>query len=138
MKSYDLNFKQYSDLINLTNKVFYPLKTFINKNQFNSILKKKKFGNKFFTFPIYLGFTKEDYLKLKNEKKLTLRYNNKDITYVSNINFFKINHNLFGKTIYGNSYLNHPYFKIFQSENYMFLSFIIKKKFLKLICQILL
>ena len=37
---FKLNYKQYSDILNLNNDVFYPLKNFVNKNEFNLILEK--------------------------------------------------------------------------------------------------
>ena len=40
---FKLNYKQYSDFLNLTNDVFYPLKNFVTKNEFTSILKRKDF-----------------------------------------------------------------------------------------------
>ena len=38
---FKLNYKQYSDFINLTNNVFYPLKNFVNKDEFDLILLKQ-------------------------------------------------------------------------------------------------
>ena len=31
---FELNYKQYSDFINIINNVFYPLKNFVNKKEF--------------------------------------------------------------------------------------------------------
>ena len=40
---FKLNYKQYSDFINVVNNVFYPLKNFVKKQEFNSILQNQKF-----------------------------------------------------------------------------------------------
>ena len=50
---FKLNYKQYSDFINLTNNVFYPLKNFVNKDEFDLILLKEKFNNNFFPSPYF-------------------------------------------------------------------------------------
>ena len=43
-----INQNQFSDLLNIKYKVFYPLKTFVNKEQFLRILKKCQYEDKFF------------------------------------------------------------------------------------------
>ena len=45
------------------------------------------------------------------------------------LSFYTIDKNLFGKKIFGKKFKNHPYFKVFKDENYIFLSFEIHKKF---------
>ena len=62
---FKLNYKQYSDILNLNNDVFYPLKNFVNKNEFNLILKRKIFNKKFFPFPIFFGLSREQFKKIK-------------------------------------------------------------------------
>ena len=123
MLKININQNQFSDLLNLIHKVFYPLKNFVDKKQFINILKKNKFGNFFFPFPIYFGVDKQTYKKIKNEKKLILKYNNKSLLKLKKLNFFDIDKNYFGKKIYGKNYKKHPYFKKFFKENYKFLSF---------------
>lgn len=126
---FKLNYKQYSDFINITNDVFLPLKNFVNEDEFNSILINQKFKNDFFTFPIFFGLSKKNFNEIKNKKKLILTYKSKNIAQVKNLKFFNVNKNLFGKKIFGKNFKNHPYFKIFQQENYKFLNFKINKKF---------
>ena len=60
---FKLNYKQYSDILNLNNDVFYPLKNFVNKNEFNLILKRKIFNKKFFPFPIFLDYPENNLKK---------------------------------------------------------------------------
>ena len=67
---FKLNYKQYSDFLNLTNDVFYPLKNFVNKNEFTSILKRKVFKKNFFPFPIFFGLSRDQFNKIKNKKNL--------------------------------------------------------------------
>ena len=60
---FKLNYKQYSDFINITNNVFYPLKNFVNEQEFKSILRKQKIRNKFFPFPIFLVLKKNNLMR---------------------------------------------------------------------------
>ncbi len=129
MSYYKLDQNQFSDFVNLTNKVFYPLTNFVNKHEFLSILDKFTFNKKFFPYPIFFGMSKKDYLKNKNKNKLFLLYKSKVIAEVENLNFFEINKQKFGYKIYGKNFQKHPYFKKFKKENYKFLHFNIKKKY---------
>ena len=128
---FKLNYKQYSDILNLNNDVFYPLKKFVNKNEFTLILKKKIFNKKFFPFPIFFGLSRKQFKKIKKSNELDLVYKYKKITKINKLNFYKINHSLFGKKIFGKNYITHPYYKVFKKENYIFLSFNILKKYKK-------
>ena len=123
MNKLDLNQKQFSDLLNLSNNVFYPLIKFNNKKEILSILKKKRFDNKFFPIPIYFGLTKNIFNKIKYKKKLKLHYKTKYLMDIINIDFFSLNKNFFGKKIFGKNYNEHLYFKKFTKENYRFISF---------------
>ena len=53
MNGLKLNQNQFSDLINLNNKVFLPLINFVNKKDFETIIKKSLFNKKFFPYPIF-------------------------------------------------------------------------------------
>ena len=52
MDKIDINQNQFSDLINLLNGVFFPLKNFVTKEEFLEIINNKKIKNKFFPLPI--------------------------------------------------------------------------------------
>ena len=128
---FKLNYKQYSDFLNLTNDVFHPVKNFVTKNEFTSILKKKIFKRKFFPFPIFFGLSREQFKKIKKREYLVLVYKSKKIAKIDKLDFFHIRHDLFGKKIFGKNFINHPYYKVFKKENYIFLNFNIKKKYKK-------
>ena len=126
---FKLNYKQYSDFLNLTNDIFYPLKNFVNKNEFTLILKRKIFNKRFFPFPIFFGLSRKQFKKIKNNKDLILVYKSKKIAKIDNLNFFHMRHTLFGQKIFGNKFNTHPYYKVFKKENYIFLNFNIVKKY---------
>jgi len=124
-----LSQNQFSDLLNLTNNVFFPLKNFVNKNEFELIVNESRYKKKFYPFPIFFGINKFTFEKIKYEKKIHLYYKKKIVAIISKPNFFDLNKKNFGKKIYGKNYINHPYFKKFNSENYKFMNFKISELF---------
>ena len=131
MSKFVINQNQFSDLLNIKYKIFFPLKTFVNKEQFLKILAKYNYDNNFFPFPIFFGLNKKNYIKFKNCNKLDLIYKKRKIAVVNNLNFYSIDKEYFGKKIFGKKFKNHPYFKKFNKENYKFLNFNILKFFKK-------
>lgn len=127
MQIFNLNQNQFSDLINLSNNVFFPLVKFVNRNEFIQILEKQNFKKKYFPYPIFFGIDKKNYQKHKKNKELTLCYKSKKVADVNNIEFYKINKETFGKKIFGKHFMKHPYYKKFRAENFKFLNFKIKK-----------
>ena len=118
---------QFSDLINLFNGVFSPLKNFVTKVEFLEIINNKKFQNHFFPLPIYFGVTKETYLKFRNKNDFNLYYKKKYLLNIYNIKFFTLDKKKICKKIYRVNFLKHPYSKKFINENYKFISFDYKK-----------
>ncbi len=114
---------QFSDLINLVNNVFFPLKSFVNKGEFLKIINNKKFKNYFFPLPIYFGVKKKEYLKYKNKDSFDLYYKNKYLLQVYDAEFYNIDKKKICKKIYGSNFTKHPYSKKFIKENYRFISF---------------
>ena len=127
MNKINITKNQFSDLINLFNDVFLPLKNFVTKVEFLEIINNKKFKNYFFPLPIYFGITKEEYLKLKEKKTFNLYYEKKYLLNIHNVKFYSLDKKKICKKIYGTNYLKHPYSKKFIKENYIFLSFDCKK-----------
>ena len=127
--NFKLNYKQYSDYINVTSGIFYPTKNFVNQREFNTILYDQTLNKKFFPLPIFFGLKKKQYENIKNKRNLTLKYKSQNVAKVSNLKFYEIDKNLFGKKVFGNNFKKHHYFKIFEKENYKFLSFKISKKY---------
>ena len=123
MEKIQITQNQFSDLINLFNKVFLPLSNFVTKKQFLDIIKYKKFKNHFFPLPIYFGIDKKKYLKLKNESSFNLYYKNKYLLNIYNVRFYSLDKKKICQKIFGNNYLSHPFSKKFIKENYRFVSF---------------
>jgi len=122
-----INKEQFSDLLNLYYGVFYPLKNFVNFKQFNNILTSQKIDNKFFPLPIFFGIDKINFHKIKNQKYLKLYYKKNYLCLIKINNIFKIDSNLIGKKIFGDSFKKHPYFIKHIKKNFAYLDFEYKK-----------
>ena len=123
MAKINITKNQFSDLINLFNNVFSPLKNFVTEEEFLKIINKKRFKKYFFPLPIYFGVTKEVYRKSKKKNNFDLYYKNKYLLNIYNIKFYNLDKKKICKKIYGINYLKHPYTKKFIKENYRFMSF---------------
>ena len=82
---------QYSDFLNLTNNVFYPLKNFVTQNEFELIINELRYKKKFFPFPIFFGVNKNNFNKVMYSNKIDFYYKKKIIAKVTNPIFFDIN-----------------------------------------------
>ena len=127
MNIFNLNQNQFSDLINLRNKVFYPLDNFNNKNEFIDILENLSFKKKYFPYPVFFGINKKKYQIFKNIKEFTLCYKSVKVAKIDNIEYYTINKETFGKKVFGKNFKYHPYYKKFKLDNFKFLNFKIKK-----------
>ena len=67
MSKLNLSQNQFSDLMNLTNNVFFPLTNFVNKNQFELIVNKLQYKKKFYPYPVFFGINKSIF----NNRKIT-------------------------------------------------------------------
>ena len=123
-----INKNQFSDLINLRNNVFYPLKNFVSKKEFIKIINDKEYKNQFFPLPITFGVTKEIYSKIKEGKSFDIYYEKKYLINIYNVNFYDLDKKRISKKIYGSNYLKHPYYKRFIKENFKFMNFEFQKE----------
>jgi sulfate adenylyltransferase len=123
MNKIHINKNQFSDLINLLNNVFYPLKNFVSKNEFIKIINDKEYKNQFFPLPITFGITKEIYSKIKDKKSFDLYYRKKYLMNIYNVSFYSLDKKKISRKIYGINYLKHPYYKRFIKENFKFMHF---------------
>ncbi len=123
MDKIHINKNQFSDLLNLRNNVFYPLKNFVSEKEFRNIINNKEYYNQYFPFPITFGVNKYVYSKIKNKRTFDLYYKNKYLINIYNVNFFNLDKKKFFKKIYGFNYVRHPYYKKFISENFRFMHF---------------
>tara|TARA_A100001234_G_C12638724_1_gene391060 strand:- start:786 stop:1823 length:1038 start_codon:yes stop_codon:yes gene_type:complete len=131
MNKFNLNQNQFSDFINLSNKVFNPLKNFVNKDEFIKILKISKYKKSYFPFPIFFGINKKKYELYKREKELIFFYQGQKIAKIKNLKFYSVDKEIFGRKIFGKNFHKHPYFQKFKMENHKFLNFKFEKIYIK-------
>ena len=129
MINLQINKNQFSDLLNLINGVFFPLKHFVNETDFKKILYSRRINKRFFPLPIFFGVTKKNYNKINNLNNVKLFYKKKYLALITIKSIYKIKSNIFGKKLFGVNYKKHPYYKKFKKENFAFIDF----KFNKLI-----
>ena len=90
MDKINITKNQFTDLVNLLNNVFLPLKNFVTKVDFLEIINNKRFQNNFFPLPVYFGITKEIYLKLKKKNNFDLYYKKKYLINIYNVKFYNL------------------------------------------------
>ena len=127
MFSLSITKNQFSDLLNLHNRVFYPLTHFVNEKKFNEIIYKRQTNKKFFPIPIFFGISEKKFYVLKNLKFVKLIYKKKYLALIKIKSIFKFNPIIFGKKILGKNFKKHPYFRKYIDENFAFIDFEFKK-----------
>ena len=65
MNKLHISQNQFSDLINLLNNVFFPLKNFVTKEEFLKIIYKKRFKKNFFLCQYTLVLPERHILNIK-------------------------------------------------------------------------
>ena len=120
MQNLKINYQTLTDIINIKFKIFYPVKDFHSKIDFNSVVKKKRLNNgKFFPFPIFFSLKKKEYDKFKYEKKIKIYYNGLFVCFLKVNSFYEVDKKKIGRKIFKTSNLNHPGLKNFiETGNY--------------------
>jgi len=89
----NINRFQLTDIFNIHYGVFYPIKKFVSKKDFESIIKKMRMINgEFFPIPIYFSISKKKINKIKKNELVYILYNKQYICklFIQNIyNFTK-------------------------------------------------
>ena len=88
MQKLKINHQTLTDIINIKYNIFNPVKKFLSKKDFFSVIKKKKLSNgKFFPFPVFFSVSEIDYKRILNEKKIQIIYG-RNVVCVLKINSF--------------------------------------------------
>ncbi len=120
MQKLKINYQSLTDIINLKYDLFYPIKKFLSKKDFFSVIKKKKLSNgKFFPFPIFFSVNEIDFKRFSNEKDIQITYGHTLVCSLKINSFYKVNKKAIGKKIFNTSNLDHPGLKNFlETGNY--------------------
>ena len=116
MKEIILNERQLSDFELIVNESFYPVKGFMNKNDYEGVVNDMYLSTgEFFPIPIVLAISKEKSLELINEKKVFLKTETNIIVGVMNVdNIYKPDFENESLKVFGADIteINHPYIKL--------------------------
>ena len=114
MQKLKINHQTLTDIINIKHNVFLPIKKFLSKKDFFSVIKKKKLSSgKFFPFPIFFSVGENDYKRILNEKKIQIIYGQNLVCILKINSFYIVDKKKIGKKIFNTSNLNHPGFRYF-------------------------
>jgi len=126
-----INNDQYLEALNLENNVFLPVRNFMNKKEFSSVVDKMKLPNgKIFPLPIFLSVNKKIKEKVEKEKKISLSFKNDIVGTLFPNDFYTFDKKKIVKKLYGTSNTSHPGVKSFLALDDFFIGgkLIIKKK----------
>ena len=116
MRKLKINYQTLTDIINIKYNIFDPIKKFLSKKDFYSVIEKKKLSNgKFFPFPIF-SINKIDFNRLNGQKKIEIVYGQSLVCYLKINSFYFVNKKKIGKKIFNTSNLNHPGYKNFMDS----------------------
>ena len=117
MRKLKINYQTLTDIINIKYNIFDPIKKFLSKKDFYSVIEKKKLSNgKFFPFPIFFSINKIDFNRLNGQKKIEIVYGQSLVCYLKINSFYFVNKKKIGKKIFNTSNLNHPGYKNFMDS----------------------
>ncbi len=87
----NINHRNLLDIINLNFGVFNPLKEFVSKEDFLSILKDYTLINgKFFPVPIFINISKQSYKQNKKAKVIKVFYKSKKVCNLNVRSFYHL------------------------------------------------
>ncbi len=118
-----INYSNFLDIINIHNKCYFPLKKFVSKQEFLSIVDKYQIKkNQFFPIPIYIAISNKDYLKIKKLKAVKAIYNNIKICDLKISSIYTLDKKRLGFKIFKTKDSKHPGYNQFINSGNYFLS----------------
>jgi sulfate adenylyltransferase len=109
-KSLILDEEKIREVKNIGRGVFFPLKGFLKKEDFESVVFRMKLKNgAVWPIPIVLDISEKNYQRIKNEKEIVLNDSNGDpVALFENIDIYSYDKDLFAKNVFGTLDKNHP------------------------------
>ena len=114
--SINIDKTDFINAINLHLGLYYPLLGFVSREEFKSIVSKKRLNNTNFTIPINIFCSKKNYEKFKLGDKINLTYKGEVIGYLNLQSKFKVNKIFFLKSVFGTFSKKHKGVKNFSQK----------------------
>jgi len=118
----NIEFNNLLDIINLNFGVYYPLNEFVSKENFLSIVKRKRLiNNKFFSIPIFINISSVLYDQLKASRTIEAFYKSRKVCNLKIKSFYTLNKIKIGENLFQTKDTNHPGFNRFLSSGDYFI-----------------
>ncbi len=118
----NIKYNNLLDIINLHFGVYYPLKNFVSKKDFLSIINNYKLENKiFFPLPVYINISTKLFNRNKNIKTIKAFYKSEKVCDLNVKSFYSLNKNKIGQNFFKTRDINHPGFKEFLKSGEYFI-----------------
>jgi len=117
-----LNKEQVKDITNIACNVYAPLKGFLKKKDFQSVLENMRLNNgSVWPIPIILDVNEKKYHLLKKTNKIPLTDQFKNhLGFLENIEFYQYNKDKFAEKVFGTTNIKHPGVRdIFKMKKYL-------------------
>ena len=122
MNSINLTTYQYLELEKISFDAFYPLDSFMSKDDFESVIDDYHLKNGlFFPMPIFLDIDGDTKKKIRNKSHIDLHYDNIKIGSLNISDVFKVNKSQVSKKVYGTNSIKHPGVNYFYNSNEWFI-----------------
>lgn len=121
-KEIKVNNSVFQNVVNMLNGVYYPLKGFLRKKDFFSVLDRMRLDdNSLWSIPIVLDIDENKKKELIYEKKVLLKNKNgKGKAILKNIEIYNFDKNEYAKKIFGTTQENHPgVWRILRMKKYL-------------------
>ena len=124
----NISHKNLLDIINLHYKVFYPIKEFVGKKDFLSIIYNYRTTNNiFFPMPIYLNIKEKEYRSIKKKRIVEAVYKSKKVCVLKIKSYFKVNKKIIGEKIFNTDSKKHSGYNEFINGGDYFINCSISK-----------
>ena len=129
MNIINLTTYQYLELEKIHSDAFYPLDSFMDKDDFESVVDNYCLRNgSFFPMPIFLDIDEDTKKRIKNKSFVDLHYENIKVGSLTIKDIFKVDKEIISKKVYGTKSLKHPGVNYFYNSGEWFIGGIVKLK----------
>lgn len=118
----EVNNEIVQEIKNIATKAYYPLKGFLNEENFYSVLDKMRLKNgKIWSMPVTLDINNDEYKRLKNSHSILLiDRGGKKLAVLKNAKIYTYDKKYYARKIFGTTDTHHPgVFNVLKKKNYL-------------------